>query len=111
MLFWDKYVFLEVIVKLIELHEVVKNYTNAQLINKSIKTCVNDPACKVESAVWLVNKCYRENNTPIPKDLNDEAYSTYVDTIIDTVKQLHKSTTKGIRDDSWKITADDSPFR
>lgn len=79
-------------------------------IEKSIKEYIKKPESDVKSTVWLVNQAFKVNNVEIPDKLNDPNYTIYTNILMDTAKKLQKSTDAGIRDDSWKITSDDSPY-
>jgi hypothetical protein len=94
------------------LREIVNglDYEHNELIKKTIRKYVNDPHAHIDSAVGLVNKVYSELGIEKPKFSDTEKYDAYNDITIFAVKELQKSMQKGIRDDSWKITKDDSPF-
>jgi hypothetical protein len=94
------------------LKEIVNglDYEHNELIKKTIRKYVNDPHVTIDSAVGLVKKVYAELGIEIPKFSDSAKYKDYEDINIFAVKELQKSTEKGIRDDSWKITKDDSPF-
>jgi hypothetical protein len=96
--------------KLYELFESALKYEDIVAIKKAITTQIKDPNAKIKSAVELVNQSYQTVNATVPKDIKDDGYKQYSDLMIFTVKALQKSTDIGIRDSSWKMTADDSPF-
>lgn len=86
------------------------DYEHNELIKKTIRKYVNDPHVQIDSAVGLVKKVYSELGIELPKYSDTEKYEDYNDINIFAVKELQKSTEKGVRDDSWKITKDNSPF-
>lgn len=94
------------------LREIVNglDYEHNELIKKTIRKYVNDPHAQIDSAVGLVKKVYNELGIEIPTYGDKEKYDSYNDITIFAVKELQKSMEKGVRDDSWKITKDDSPF-
>lgn len=96
--------------KLHELFESALKYDDIVAIKKAITTQVKDPNAKITGAVELVNQSYKSVNAQVPKDIKDDGYKQYSDLMIFTVKALQKSTDVGIRDSSWKMTSDDSPF-
>ena len=98
-----------------KLHELFDNNNEISFeqqtnIKKSIKDYIKKPENEVKSTVWLVNQAFKVNNAEVPKTLDDPNYQLYTNILLDTAKQLQKSTDAGIRDDSWKITPDDSPY-
>lgn len=96
--------------RIYELFEDAVAYSTYAIIKKTITTQIKDPSAQITGAIDLVDSCYRAANATVPKDMKDPGYAQYSDLLIYTVKQLQKSTDAGIRDGSWKITADDSPY-
>jgi hypothetical protein len=93
-----------------ELFEDAVAYNTYAVIKKTITTQIKDPSAQITGAIDLVARCYQASSATVPKDMKDPGYAQYSDLLIYTVKQLQKATDAGIRDNSWKITDDKSPY-
>jgi hypothetical protein len=96
--------------KIYELFENVVAYDIIVAIKKLLLTQIKNPQQKVSGAVNLVNQCYQASGAQVPKDFKDPSYKQYNDIVIYAVKQPQKATDAGIRDGSWKLNSDDSPY-
>lgn len=93
--------------KLQDLFEEKLDNIVALKIQKDIKKASMDPNIHINRAVELVNRVYHFNNVDIPHGVGDTGYQQYQEFCILSVKQLHKATAKGIRDDKWMFTPND----
>ena len=96
--------------KIYELFESAVPYETMVAIRKLLLTQIKNPQQKVSGAVNLVNQCYQASGAQPPTDFKDASYKQYNDIVIYAVKQLQKATDTGIRDGSWKMNSDDSPY-
>jgi hypothetical protein len=86
------------------------DYEHNELIKKTIRKYANDPHKIIDSAIGLVYAVYQELGLDIPNNMKHEKYDEFNDFCIYATKELNKSQRKGVRDDRWKITKDDSPW-
>ena len=96
-----------------KLYEILRDpieYEHDREIKKLISKYANDPHIAVTSAIWLVHKVYNELGLEIPKLMTDEKFGDYLEYVSLATKKLQAATENNVRDDSWKITPDSSPF-
>lgn len=86
------------------------DYEHDLMIKKTVRKYANDPHKIIKSAIGLVYDVYKELGLEIPNDMDDDKYEEFNNICIYAARELQKSQNKGVRDDGWKMTKDDSPW-